>query len=40
MIEKTWMKVIRNDIDAKGLDKYRLLDRNKWTRIIYVLNPA
>lgn len=34
------MKVIRKYIDAKGLNKDILLDRNEWTMMIYVLNLA
>jgi len=28
--KKTWMEVIRQDIEAKGLSEGILLDRNEW----------
>ena len=34
-LKKTWMKVIRQDIEVKGLSEGILLDRNEW-----VPNPA
>ena len=38
--KKTWMKVIRQDIEAKGLDKGILLDRNEWRKMIHVPDTA
>jgi len=38
--KKTWMKVIRQDIEAKGLSEGILLDRNEWRKLIHVSDPA
>jgi len=38
--KKTWMKVIRQDIEAKGLGEGILLDRNEWRKLIHVPDPA
>ena len=38
--KKTWMKVIRPDIEAKGLSEGILLDRNEWRKQIHVPDPA
>ena len=38
--KKTWMEVIRQDIEAKGLNEGTLLDRNEWRKLIHVLDPA
>ena len=38
--KKTWMEVIRQDIEAKGLNEGILLDRNEWRKLIHVLDPA
>ena len=38
--KKTWMEVIRQDIEAKGLNEGILLDRNEWRKLIYVPDPA
>ena len=38
--KKTWMEVIRQDIEAKGLNDGILLDRNEWRKLINVLDPA
>ena len=38
--KKTWMEVIRQDIEAKCLSEGILLDRNEWRKLIYVPNPA
>ena len=38
--KKTWMEVIRQDIEAKGLSEGILLDRNEWRKLIYVPDPA
>ena len=35
-----WMKVIRPDIEAKGLSEGILLDRNEWRKLIHVPNPT
>lgn len=40
MIEKIWIDVIREDMDAQDLNKDIFLDRNEWRRIIYVIDPA
>ena len=37
--EKTWMEVIRQDIEAKGLNEGILLDRNEWRKLIHVPDP-
>jgi len=36
--KKTWMEVIRQDIEAKGLSDDILLDRNEWRKLIHVLD--
>jgi len=38
--KKTWTEVIRQDIEAKGLNKGIFLDRNEWIKLIHVLDPA
>jgi len=38
--KKTWMEVIRQDIEAKGLNEGILLDRNKWRELIHVPDSA
>ena len=38
--KKTWMDVIRQDIEAKGLSEGILLDRNEWRKLIHVPDPA
>jgi len=38
--KKTWMEVIRQDIEGKGLSEGILLDRNEWRKLIHVLDPA
>ena len=38
--KKTWMEVIRQDIEAKGLSEDILLDRNEWRKLIHVPDPA
>ena len=38
--KKTWMEVIRQDIEAKGLNEGILLDRNEWRMLIHVPDPA
>ena len=38
--KKTWMEVIRQDIEAKGLSEGILLDRNEWRKMIHVPDPA
>ena len=37
---KTWMEVIRQDIEAKDLSEGILLDRNDWRKLIHVPDPA
>ena len=37
---KVWMEVIRQDIEAKGLNEGILLDRNGWRKLIHVPDPA
>jgi len=39
-LKKTWMEVIRQDIEAKGLNEDILLDRNEWRKLIHVPDPA
>ena len=39
-LKKTWMKVIRQDIEAKGLSEGILLDRNEWRKLIHVPDPT
>ena len=38
--KKTWMEVIRQDIEAKGLSEGILLDRNEWRKLIHVPDLA
>jgi len=38
--KKIWMKVIRQNIEAKGLSEGILLDRNEWRKLIHVPDPA
>ena len=38
--KKTWIEVIRQDIEAKGLSEGILLDRNEWRKRIHVPDPA
>lgn len=38
--KKTWMEVIRKDTNAKELDEDILHNRNKWKRMIHVLDLA
>ena len=38
--KKTWMEVIRQDMEAKGLSEGILLDKNEWRKLIHVLDPA
>ena len=38
--KKTWMEVIRQNIEAKGLNEVIFLERNKWRKLIYVPNPT
>jgi len=38
--KKTWMEIIRQDIDDKGLSEGILLDSNEWRKLIHVLDPA
>ena len=38
--KKTWMEVIRQDTEAKGLSEGILLDRNEWRKLIHVPDPA
>ena len=38
--KKTWMKVTRQDIEAKGLNEGILLDRNEWIKLIHVPDSA
>ena len=38
--KKTWMKVIRQDIEDKSLSEGILLDRNEWRKLIHVPDPA
>ena len=38
--KKTWMEVIRQDIEAKGLSEGILLDRNEWRKLIHVPDPV
>ena len=39
-LKKTWMEVMRQDIEAKGLSEGILLDRNEWRKLIHVPDPA
>ena len=36
--KKTWMEVIRQDIEAKGLSEGILFDRIEWRKLIHVCN--
>ena len=38
--KKTWMEVIRQDTEAKGLSEGIFLDRNEWRKLIHVPDPA
>ena len=38
--KKIWMKVIRQDIEAKGLSDGILFDKNVWRKLIHVPDPA
>ena len=38
--KKTWMEVMRQDIETKGLSKGKLLDKNEWRKLIHVPDPA
>ena len=38
--KKTWMEVIRQNIEAKGLSEGILLDRNEWRKLIHVPDLA
>ena len=38
--KKTWMEVIRQDIEAKRLSEDILLDRNEWRKLIHVPDRA
>jgi len=38
--KKTWMEVIRQDIEAKGLSEGILLERNEWRKLIHVPDLA
>ena len=33
--KKTWMELIQQDIEDKGLSEGILLDRNEWRKLIY-----
>ena len=39
-MKKTWIEVIRQDIEAKGLSEGVLLDRNEWRKLIHVPDPS
>ena len=39
-LKKTWMEVIRRDIQAKGLNEGILLSRNEWRKLIRVPDPT
>jgi len=39
-LKKTWMEVIRQNIEAKGLSEGILLDRNEWRKLIHVPDPV
>jgi len=39
-LKKTWMKIIRQDIEAKGLSEGILQDRNKWRKLIHMSDPV
>ena len=38
--KKTWMEVIRQDMEAKCLSEGILLNRNEWRKLIHVPAPA
>jgi len=38
--KRTSMEVIRQDIDAKGLNEGIVLYRNEWRKLIHVPDPA
>ena len=38
--KKTWMEVIRQDMEGKGVSEGILLDRNEWRKLIHVPDPA
>jgi len=38
--KKTWIELIQQDIEAKGLSESMLLDRNEWRKLIHVPDPA
>jgi len=38
--KKIWMEVIRQDMEAKGLNEGILFDKNEWRRLIHVPDPA
>ena len=38
--KKTWMELIRQDIETKGLSEGILLDRNEWRKLIHVPDPV
>jgi len=38
--KKTWMEIIRQDIEAKGLSEGILLNRNERRKLIHVPDPA
>ena len=38
--KKTWMEVIRQDIEAESLREGILLNRNEWRKLIHVPDPA
>ena len=38
--KKTWIEVIRQDTEAKGISEGILLDRNEWRKLIHVPDPA
>ena len=37
--KKTWLEVIRQDIEAKGPSEGILLDRSEWRKLIHVPDP-
>ena len=38
--KKIWMEVIRQDIEAKGINEGILLDKNEWRKLIHEPNPT
>jgi len=38
--KKTWIEVIRQDMEAKGISEGILLDRNEWRKLIHVPDLA